>query len=146
VTPQWELKGSTAYTDAHYEHFVDLSGDRSGEPFPVPRWFWNLSSRYVQSTHIGDLAFQLDYDWRSATVLEPTAPIRSQGTQQAYGLLNARANLTIAAWGLDVALFGKNITSQKYLSNIALPSASFGYYIGVAGTPAIFGAELTKKF
>jgi iron complex outermembrane recepter protein len=146
LTRQWELKASAAYTDARYIKFVDVTGDRSGEPFPVPRWFWNLSSRYTHGTPIGDLAFQLDYDWRSATVLEPLAPIRSQGTQGAYGLLNARADITIAPWGVDVALFGRNILSRKYVSSITLPSAAFGYYVGVAGTPAIFGVELTKTF
>lgn len=146
ITPQWRVKGSGAFIDAHYDRFLDASGDRSHEPIPAPKWTWNLNNRFVQPTKVGDLAIELDYDWTGATVLAPTAPDLSLATQRAYGLLTARANLTIAAWGVDVAIFGKNITSQKYYSNMLFISSAFGVYGGVAGAPATFGTEIIKKF
>jgi iron complex outermembrane receptor protein len=146
ITPHWTVRASAAFTDAHYEHFVDLTGDRSGEPFAVPRWTGSLSSRCTEPTAVGDLALQLGYNWKSATVLDGTAVYRSQVTQSAFGLLNARANLRVESWDLDVALFGKNITSQKYLDQANSFDSSFGVNVGFAGQPATYGVEMIKKF
>jgi iron complex outermembrane receptor protein len=145
LTPHLTMHASAAYTDAHYDRFVDVTGDRSGEPFEVPRWTWSLSGRHMQPMAVGELTVQLDYNWKSATVLSGTAKFRELATQAAVGLLNARANLHLHSWDLDVALFGRNITSQKYLDRLSAYD-SFGVYVGYPGAPAIYGIEVTKKF
>jgi iron complex outermembrane receptor protein len=69
---------------------------------------------------------------------------RDQVTQPAYRLLNARLDLTIKAWDINVALFGRNITAVKYFDQMLGPG--LGTYFGYAAEPAIYGAEIIKKF
>jgi iron complex outermembrane receptor protein len=145
LTSHLSLHASTAYTDAHYDQFVDVTGDRSGEPFEVPRWTWSLSGRDVERTSMGDVSLQLDYNWKSTTVLNGPAKVRALATQPAFGLLNARANLHLTAWDCDVALFGRNITSKRYFDRISAYD-SIGIYVGYDGPPAIYGVEIIKKF
>lgn len=148
ITPNLTVRGTAAYTDAHYGHFVDLTGDRSGEPFEVPRWTWSLSGRQTRPTSFGDLALQVDYDWRGTTVLAGPAVYRSQATQRAFGLLNARASVHFDAANIDVAVFGKNITSAKYLVQVNSfdGNPGLGVNLGYPGEPATYGIEVVKKF
>jgi iron complex outermembrane receptor protein len=139
------VHAGTAFTDAHFVHFVDFTGDRTHEPFSVPRWTVSLSGKDVQPTSLGDLLFELDYDWKSTTVLDGKAVLQSQVTQPAYGLLNGRINLHVNALDLDVAAFGKNITNKKYWAQ-ALSEESLGLNLTDRGAPATFGVEVIKHF
>jgi iron complex outermembrane receptor protein len=94
---------------------------------------------------LGDLLFELDYDWKSTNVLDGKAVLQSQVTQPAYGLLNGRINLHVNALDLDVAAFGKNITNKKYGAQ-SLTEESLGINLIVEGAPAIFGVEVIKRF
>jgi iron complex outermembrane recepter protein len=146
ITPHLTVHGSASFTDARYIHFVDITGDRSGAPFEVPRWTGTLSPRYIQPTSVGDLTLQTDYAWKSTTVLDGTAIYRSQVTQGGYGLLNARANLGVTKWNLDVAIFGRNITAKKYLNQASAHDSNIGINLAYFGEPAIYGMEVIKKF
>jgi iron complex outermembrane receptor protein len=139
------VHASGTLTDAHYVQFTDASGDRSHEPFSVPKRTWSLSGKYVQPTVFGDFLLQLDYDWKSSVDLAGHAVLRSQVTQPAYGLLNARANLHLNRADVDIALFGKNITNVNYIDQAA-PVEGAGFNVGFPGVPAIFGVEVIKKF
>lgn len=139
------LRGSTAYTNAQYKKFVDLAGDRSGEPFPVPKWTWALGARYVHTASFGTAAINVDYNWQSKVVLDPTAVLRSQVTQRGFGLLSGRINLHLDGAGLDVALFGKNLTAKKYYDQ-AFSLEFGGFNLGFPGGVRTFGIEIIKKF
>ena len=139
------MHASTAYTDAHYDKFADVTGDRSHEPFSVPKWMWSLGAKYLRPTGIGELTTQLDYDWKSAVNLAGHAVYANQVTQGAYGLLNARINLHFDARNLDVALFGKNMTNVRY-SDQALTLEQGGFNELYWGAPATFGVEISMKF
>jgi iron complex outermembrane receptor protein len=145
VLPGLTVHAGMAFTDAHYIRFVDFTGDRTHEPFSVPRWTANLSGKYVRPMSLGDLLFELDYDWKSTNVLDGKAVLQSQVTQPAYGLLNGRINLHVNALDLDVAAFGKNITNKKYGAQ-SLTEESLGINLIVEGAPAIFGVEVVKRF
>jgi iron complex outermembrane receptor protein len=145
VLPGLTIHGATAYTDAHFLHFVDFTGDRTHQPFPVPRWTGSLSGRYVRPMSLGDVLFELDYDWKSTTDLVGQAALQSQVTQPGYGLLNGRINLHVDALNLDVAAFGKNITNKKYWAQ-ATDLEVVGYNQTYRGAPAIFGVEVIKHF
>ena len=145
VLPGLTVHTGTAFTDAHFVHFVDFTGDRTHEPFSVPRWTASLSGKYVRPMSLGDLLFELDYDWKSTTVLDGKAVLQSQVTQPAYGLLNGRINLHVNALDLDVAAFGKNITNKKYWAQ-AITFESLGTNLTDRGAPATFGVEVIKHF
>lgn len=139
------LHTSAAYTGAHYDKFADVTGDRSHEPFSVPKWMWTLSGRYVRPLSIGDLMFELDYDWKSAVNLAGHAVYADEVTQGAYGLLNGRINLHLEGRNLDIALFGKNITNVRYADQ-AFTLEQGGFNQKYLGTPRIYGVEVSMKF
>jgi iron complex outermembrane receptor protein len=139
------LHGSTAYTHAKYKKFFDVSGDRSAEPFPVPKWTWAIGARYVHTASFGTASINLDYNWQSKVVLDPTAILRSQVTQTGYGLLSGRINVHLNDAGLDVALFGKNLTAKKYYDQ-AFALEFGGFSLGYPGGARSFGIEIIKKF
>jgi iron complex outermembrane recepter protein len=141
------VRSSAALTDAHYGNFVDFTGNRSNEPFAVPKWTASLSANDKVPTKLGEASVQLDYSWRGRTVLGPTAVDQNNVTQGGYGLLNARVQLHLDSWNTDIALFGKNITSKEYYTQVsAHDNSPLGVNFGYAGTPAVYGVEITKSF
>jgi iron complex outermembrane receptor protein len=146
VAPGLRLHASGAYTDARFGTFVDIvRGDRSHEPFTVPKLTWSLSGRYARPMDIGEAFFELDYNWTGSVVFDGTANYRGPVTESAHGVLNGRLNLHVNAWDADVALFGKNIASQKYY-NQAFDIEAAGFYFKYAAAPATFGVEVLKHF
>jgi iron complex outermembrane receptor protein len=146
VTPQLSVNASAAFTDAHYTHFQDFTGDRSHQAFPVPKWAGVVGAKYIQPTPAGNLDVVFDYAWRSKEILDGTALDLNDLTQKAYGVLNGRIDLEISALDLNVAVFGNNITGTKYYDNATAHDASLGVNFGYAGAPATFGVEVIKRF
>jgi hypothetical protein len=99
----------------------------------------------VRRTSVGELMLELDYLWRGGMDLDGSGVYRSQLTQSAVGLLNARVNLHWDAANLDVAVFGKNITAQKYYDQ-AFQLEQVGVNMLYPGAPATYGVELIKRF
>jgi iron complex outermembrane receptor protein len=145
VTSGLSLHASTALTDAHYTKFVDASGDRSHEPFAIPKWTWSLSGKYVRPTNFGQILAEIDYSWSSKVNLFGNSVLSSQVTQPAFGLLDARLSVHVRAWDSDIALFGKNLTDVKY-SDQAIGFEGLGFNLQYLAAPATFGIEVIKKF
>src|SRR5690606_35608241 len=87
------INASVGYTHAEYDKFIDFTGDRSNEKFPVPAWQATLNARYVVPVAVGDLAFQGDYYWQDDLNLSPPSKRSADVTQKAYGLVNGRVSL-----------------------------------------------------
>jgi iron complex outermembrane receptor protein len=142
------LHASTAYTDAHYIHYVDLNGDHSNQPFSVPRWTFVLGPNYTRPVGLGDVSIELDYSWKSAVNAVPPSTLVNAVTQPGYGLLNARAALHLDVWDMDVAVFGQNLTNKVYFDqgyNVAAAGFDFDH-VFLGGPPRTFGVEIVKKF
>ena len=146
VAPAFTLNGSLGITDANYRRFVDLTGDRTGEHFDIPKWTAAGTARYTHDTPYGEAAFQVDYHWQSKVYLVPSAPTVSQVEDNAYGLLDARATLDVEKYNLQIALFGKNLTGRHYLASAISLETALGYNYVIPGDPRTFGIELTKHF
>jgi iron complex outermembrane receptor protein len=99
----------------------------------------------VVPTGVGDLLLELDYLWRGRVDLDGAGVYRSQLTQSAVGVLDARVNLHLDGANLDVALFGRNITARKY-SDQAFQLEQLGINMLFAAPPATYGVEVIKKF
>jgi iron complex outermembrane receptor protein len=141
------LRSSAALTDAHYDDFVDFTGNRTNQPFAVPKWTGSLSANEKVPTRLGEVSAQLDYSWKSRTDLGPTAVDRDAVTQGGYGLLNARVQWHVDRWDADIAMFGKNITNKHYYTQVSANDTSvLGVDFGYAGAPAVYGVEITKAF
>ena len=142
------LYGSFSWTHARYDKFVDASGDRSKEKFPVPEYQYTLSATYDLPTPVGDLSLHTSYKWQDDVTFVGNALFPSTVTQKAYGLWDARASLKLRTFGSDseIAVFAKNITNKTYFTNFLNFDTSLGYNIGFAGDPRTFGVEFRTTF
>lgn len=147
VTDAFTLNGAVGLVDGKYKDFQDLSkGDRSNEPFDVPKWTFNVGGRYEVETGLGMLGLQVDYQWQDKFYLDPQNYRIVDFRQPARGLLSARASLDIDSVDAKIAFFGRNLTNKQYLSSGASPYDSLGLNFAVTGEPRIFGIEFTKRF
>jgi iron complex outermembrane receptor protein len=136
---------SVGYNDAEYDEFTDFTGDRTGEDWPTPAWTYVLSAHFEQPITFGHWSLQLDYNWQDDLNMQPSGQLRSALTQESYGLLNARLALHFAAAGVDVALFGRNLTDEEYyVSGTDLEVLGFDQRF--VGNPRTYGIEFRKTF
>jgi iron complex outermembrane receptor protein len=140
------LSSGVGLTDAKYDDFVDITGDRSHETFGVPKWTASASARYVQPVTWGEIAAQIDYRWQDDVELVPDAPSVDQVTQSAYGLLNGRLSFNVNQLDMEIAVFGKNVLDKEYYASGASSERSLGYNYLIVGEPRTFGVEFSKKF
>jgi iron complex outermembrane receptor protein len=151
VTPNWVINGSVAYLKAKYDEFFarDVAGnlvDQSNLPFPAPEWTWNLGTNY--SLPIGDdtLEFNANVAYKSLVNFRPQLGQNDVSlSQPGYALVDARISYSFAKLGLDIAVFGKNLTAKRYL-NAATNLESLGWNVGFPGDPRTFGVQVRKTF
>lgn len=91
-------------------------------------------------TAAGPLRGQVDWAWEDD--VHTGVP---NGLRPANGLLNARLNLHVDSAGLDVAVFGRNLTDRRMSVNQIDVVASLGFVgNGPDNAPCTFGLELAK--
>jgi len=141
------LTASAGYVHPKYDTYLsrDATGnviDLSATPFPVPKWTYNLGAAYEIPLPDGSVRANVNYERIDDVTYFLSA--RTEGkTQKAYGVLDARISWNIASMGLDVAVFGKNLTDKVFFSNI---SAVGPYNLGVLGDPRTYGIQLRETF
>jgi iron complex outermembrane recepter protein len=141
------LNFSAGYTDAKYKEFFDAAlGDRTNEPFSLPKTTWSVSGTYVIPMGAGHLRLAADYSWRSKVVLAPAAVFKDAAAQDAYGLLNTRVSFNIDSADLEIAAFVKNVAGKHYYSAAGSFDNSLGYDLLWVGNPRTYGVQLIKKF
>ena len=147
VTPEFTVGGNFGYLNPKYLEFQDIVlGDRTGEPWPAPKFTYTVDARY--DTHIGDsasLSAYLQWVWTGERNLQPQALIRSENVQPGYGLLNGSLTVRLDDAGLEASLYGRNLLNKKYdIAGTSLESV--GFNVLFAGEPRMFGLQLTKRF
>jgi iron complex outermembrane receptor protein len=139
-----------SYLHASYDKYFarDSAGnllDLSNLVFPAPKFTWNVGTHYTVPLSTGDLRFDLNYAFTSKVDFRPGTPTESSVTQPAYGLLDGRISWNIEDLGLNIAVFGKNLTNEHYL-NAATNLQGVGWNIGFPGDPRTFGIQVRKTF
>lgn len=92
-------------------------------------------------TGFGTLTLHNDYSWRDdiAFTYDRASPAR----QDAYGLLNAVLTANFDRSGLQLSLWGRNLTNQHYV----MRAWENDYYVSAApGNPRTFGITLACQF
>lgn len=146
LTDRFSVNGTLGYIDAGYDKFADATGDLSDTPFDVPEWAYSVGARYNQPMSFGQLVARLDYSWRDDVVIRPPARNDADFTQKAYGLLSARIQLDFDAWDASLAIYGKNLTDEEYLTGGVDFDSSLGWNLGFMGPPRVYGIEFVKRF
>jgi iron complex outermembrane receptor protein len=137
------LAGSLGLVDARFTRLnpnvVDVTLD--SEFLNTPAATAALAADWPIPTAFGSLDMHLDYAWRDDVpfAYDPQSIAR----QEAYGLLNARIKARLAQTGLDLSLWVRNLTDQRYVTR-ALISPTF---IGATpGDPRTYGLSLRYQF
>jgi len=144
------------YLDAEYDEFPGIDADRNGvyepaiddpaakrlkfERVPEFEYTLGLQHRYPVG-NTGELNSRLSYQWRDDhfvdTLNSPSIAVDS------YGLLDASITYDRIADGWSVAIFGRNLTDEKF--------HDFGFDGGThraiwGGIPRTYGVEVTARF
>lgn len=137
--------------------------DRSGEELPqLPKLQYSVSATQVIPTTFGRVSMHLGYAYLGEQFYGPVtaSPFQPAATQAlyatanklnrtpGYGLLNARFAIEFDEQDIEFAIYGKNITDEKYnVRQLAdLYSSGLGFATSFVGEPATYGASLTKRF
>jgi len=145
-TNNFTLQASGGLTDASYDEFITATGDRTAEGFGIPKWTGALGATYIHPLDIGDLTFHADTTYRSSVELVPSAISLDQLTQEGYALVNARIALNMEDLGLEVAIFGRNLTDKVFYEGASHLEGILGYNYLITGSPRTYGISLKKRF
>ena len=138
-----ELDAGVGAIFPKYLDFSDATGDRTGEPFTrVSKLTWSLAGTYKIPVAYGAYTLHADYGHQSPKYFFPSVRTR----QGAYGLLNARAALELNSPGVELALWGKNLTKAKYNVDDLDFYNSRGLDPAFRGDPRTYGATVTYRF
>jgi len=136
-----ELRASGAYTDARFTDYVVNGVDLSATPIVfAPKWSYSLSGAYTADMSFGSVRAQLDYGWNDKLTTSGT-----RGVRNPLGLLNGRLSASLESAGLDIAVYGRNLTNEHY-NAYSIDQSSLGIVVALQGEPRSYGIEITKHF
>ena len=89
----------------------------------------------------GNLSFNMNYAWKDDYIFDFEVDPLVDVTQDAHGILNTRATLTIDK--VSVSVWGKNLTDEEYFfDKVVAASNNRGNY----GHPRTFGVDFAYRF
>ncbi|MBY0563157.1 MAG: TonB-dependent receptor [Hyphomonadaceae bacterium] len=112
----------------------------------TPEWTASAAASYTfpLSGNMGDLTVRGDWSYRSRVYNDPqNTPILSQG---ALSLFNGRIAWTDANERIELALFGTNLTDERYIVAGISAADSFGTVEGNFGRPREWGLSLRYTY
>ncbi len=130
-------------THSEYRGFMDGTADYSGNQLigaPKATASGGLSyRREIES--LGTLTARLDGSYQTRVFF--TAANEKDYSQKAYGTLNARVGLTLADDRTEVALWVKNLTAERYLTDISpvIAADELNY-----NDPRTYGVQISYHF
>lgn len=148
ATEAWFLQFGGAYLDAEFEEFFDptLGIDRAGNSLAhAPEWNLNGIIRYETPVRDGLLAAQMDWWWLDNQYF--TVENNPALSEAAHGEVNARVSYLFWDEHVELAMFVKNISDERYsVTGFDTASSGFGANIFVLNRPRTFGGEISIKF
>jgi len=154
LTERLQVDGGFAYMHARYDRFTDVlaSGatiDRSSQAFPAPKWTYRLGAHYTAPLRDGELRFAANYNRVDDVNYKPDVtltPAQAAAiTQTAFGLLDARISWKIESQGLEISLWGRNLTDKRYITSVQ-QTLGVGIVLGYVGDPRTFGLQIRKTW
>jgi len=125
--------------DPDFEFYTPVYVDRSGEAIGFPNWQYNGMFEYLipiaQSRRV---RLAVDYSYES----EAERPGAIDRTLPAFWLLNARVSYRFNG-GLEVGLWGRNLTNTEYLN---FWDNSLNAEVQIVGMPRTFGTSLRWRY
>ncbi len=148
---------AATYLDAKYDRFTNSSfGDISGTtPAGIPELSMSMGATYTHEFAGGTKAIaHVDYAYESPVqIVEGLSGFGSvangirvaQGLQREVNSLNASFTIRLTN-GLDVGVWGRNLTDAQYLTTIFPAVAQAGSVSGYPSQPRTYGGTVRFKF
>ena len=124
ITPDWDIRGGFAYTDAKLaeDYWFVATDEGDGNPdVPKGRQLpktadlkWNLSTRYKFNAFNRPAFVQASYVYNGevySTLFDSSNPIQARRKQDSYGILDASIGIEEEAWRAE--LFVRNLTDER---------------------------------
>ena len=144
VTDRLTLSGFYAYQDSEFGD-TDIPGtafpDQSGQDLiRAPEHKFSLNADYIQPLANGsELAVTLS--WRYTD--DQRGELEPWAVQPEFDLFDARVSWTSSNEALEVAVWGRNLADEEYLSHLYTIASSV---VAVHGDPRMYGATATYRF
>lgn len=140
------------YTDAKYTDYVirnpatgAIVEDRTNDPFITPEWSYSVGAQYRWDLPVGALTARLDWSHRES-VDQLASIFGTLGVHvPAYGLLSGRLELAVAERDLSVAVVGRNLLDETYITN-GIDLRSLGFNAAIPGERRYIGVQLTQRW
>ena len=143
INEQWMVTGTAAAIDWSYEDPADYSNS-------VPDEEYTLRVNYRQPADFGTWDFDLNYSYRGEFYTNSSST-RQQldnskaGIVDSVSLLGGRAALALNN-GIEVAVWGRNLTDEEYLLSPLVLSVAADLYSSGVGAPRSYGLDITYRF
>lgn len=144
VNERWTLSGFYAFQDSEFGD-TNIPGtawpDQSGqELIRAPENKFNINADYNLALANGS-ELTANLSWRYTD--DQRGELEPWSIQPAFDLLDARLSWTRSDGALELALWGKNLADEEYISHIYAIASSV---VAVFGDPRMYGASLTYRF
>ena len=143
LSPYFRVDYGVAYLDARYTDVTNVEGITLDSPFArAPEWSYNLGLQFNHDFASGHgLTMRADYGYKARQALVPTDA--QNIFQPGFGLLNARIELTMPDQRFRIALFGTNLTDERYYTTA---QRNRGLDMVTLGDPREWGISLIADF
>ena len=141
---QIQLTGG--YADSNYSSVPAGSNIPSDGVLPVtPKYTFSTGVQYTFFLpQASSLAVRADYNWRDSVYYGATNnPGEYQGS---FGLLNLRSTWTASDSRLDISVYGRNVTDERYFSNGQDVTGPLGVSFAGVGATREYGLEAGYRF
>ncbi|WP_161965812.1 TonB-dependent receptor [Steroidobacter cummioxidans] len=140
------LQATLGLVDAEFTEYHDVSGnDLAGRKFAqTPETTYSLAAQYSHDVGEGTLRFASGYDYRSKHFLDVTN--HADLAQGGFGLLSGRVTYATAFDRMEVSLYGKNLTDERYITAGYNLRALVGSGVAAFGAPRTYGVEVQFRF
>ena len=108
----------------------------------APDTTFNLGANYTVPVGAGQASFNVSYSYSSRWYSGGDNIL----SQPSYGLLDASLNYKFSGDHVEVGLWGRNITDEKYFLFLIAGANPGGYQEGVGAAPRTFGARVGYHF
>jgi iron complex outermembrane receptor protein len=148
--PSLRVSFAATYLDPLYDEFegalgVDGPTDLSGEkPAGIPEWATTTSASYKFVLGEGIAGFiRIEHVYEDEVQVVDNVPA-SIATRE-VNTFNASAGLSLNS-GVDINLWGRNLTNDEYLQSAFPAVAQSGSFSGYPNTPRTYGVTATYSF
>ncbi|MEO0436790.1 MAG: TonB-dependent receptor [Pseudomonadota bacterium] len=157
----FQLDFAVAYLDARFTEGVlseplrpapldqppgTLLQDLDGNRLPrAPEWKASLGAQVGWSlSNYGRVLLRANYSWQSEIFF--TVFNIESGSQDSYGLADARIQFEHQSGSWDLSLYGRNLVDETYFSNQILTGTFYGAeFVGSLGAPRTYGLEFAYR-